>query len=127
VNGTTVRLWIADQGNHRVQRWASVLMTYQTDFRSEGAGAGQFERPMGLVEGGGSVLVADIDLNRVQRFDSATSAFQAAFGTPGAGTVVLPTGVAAGPGGLYATDNLNRVLRFDLAGGPVSRFGGLGS
>lgn len=127
VNGTTVHLWVADQGNHRVQRWDSVLMTYQAEFGSEGAGVGQFERPMGLVESGGSVLVADIDLNRVQRFDSATSAFQAAFGTPGAGTVVFPTGVAAGPGGLYVTDNLNRALRFDLAGGPISRFGGLGS
>jgi sugar lactone lactonase YvrE len=127
VNGAAARLWIADQGNERIQRWDSVLMTYQTEFGSAGAGQGQFVQPRSLVEGGGSVLVADTTLSRVQSFDSATSAFQSSFGTPGVGTTVVPRSLATGPGGIFVTDAPDRVLRFNPDGSLILRFGGPGA
>ena len=127
VNGVTARLWIVDQNNNRVQRWDSVLMTYQTEFGSEGAAAGQFQEPRGLTEGLGSVLVTDSDLSRVQSFDSATSAFQSSFGTPGVGTTNVPRAIATGPAGVYLTDRPDRVQLFDPGGASILRFGGPGS
>lgn len=125
-NLATNHLWIADENNERVQRWSTGGMTYQAEFGTAGAGAGQFMRPRGLTELDGTVTVADTDLNRAQTFDALTGAFQASFGTPGPGTVLFPRGIGAGPGGLYVTDGLNRGLRFDPGGALLDRFGGPG-
>ena len=121
------RLYVADAGNERVQRWTSGTMAYQTEFGSEGNGDGEFEEPGGLVETGGRVVVADRDLPRMQSFDGATGAFQARFGQPGPGTLIAPGGIGAGPGGIYVTDSADRGLRFDPGGGFISRFGSPGS
>lgn len=123
----TGRLWIADENNERVQRWSTGAMTYQIEFGTAGAAAGQFIRPRGLTELDGTVTVVDTELNRAQTFDGATGAFQAGFGTPGPGTLVFPRGIGFGPGGLYVTDSLDRGLRFDPSGALLSRFGGFGA
>ena len=117
-------VYIVDADNHRVQRWNTAL-TYSSEFGAEGTGDGEFQTPDGLTENQGTVIVTDLSPPRAQTFTGA-GVFQAHFGDPRPGTIQVPSGIAAGPGGVYVTDQQDRVLVFDNQGGFIKRFGGSG-
>jgi len=121
VNNAFGFVFVVDADNHRVQRLSGGL-GYVSEFGAEGTGDGQFVAPRGVTENQGTVIVADGGLPRLQSF-TGLGAFQDRFGDPQPGTMVLPFGLAVGPGGVYVTDRLDRVLRYDNAGGFISRFG----
>ena len=120
IDATGAFVWIADQDNHRVQRWTNNL-GYVSQFGSEGTADGLFRSPEGLAENGGTVVVTDSLPSRLQTFTGA-GAFAASFAQPGAGTLTLAAGIAAGPGGVYVTDVLDRVLRYDDQGALFGRW-----
>ncbi|MFH1723767.1 MAG: PKD domain-containing protein [Elusimicrobiota bacterium] len=140
-NGTwfdsTGRLWVIDQGNHRLLRFTppfsngmdAELVIGQPDFkaRTAGAGAGQVNAPWDLtLDADGRLWLADTYNNRVLRFsppfENGMSADlvigQTDFGLNGDGIAADklhgPSAVAVGPSGnLWVAEwRNNRVLRF---------------
>lgn len=119
------RLYVADQNNHRIQRF-----TLGADGAPEGvplvsgiqgAGPGQFRNPQGVAVDPGrehDVFVADDRNHRVQRLD-ADLVFEQAAGTQGSGPEQFesPYDVGVDPAGhLYVADNENsRIQRLDAA------------
>ncbi len=67
-------VWVADTRNDRIQRFDPEANTFSA-VGSQGAAAGQFQRPMGVAVSGDTLFVADTDNNRVQKL--------ALDGTPG--------------------------------------------
>jgi sugar lactone lactonase YvrE len=114
------RLYVADSGNHRIQRLDPRTGTW-TAFGQFGTGAaGQLRLPHGLDLGSdGLVYVADAGNNRVQRFDPATLAWAVwgGYGT-GLGQFNSPLDVAVDSAqNLYVADMMNdRVQRRTPAG-----------
>ncbi len=117
-------VFIVDERNSRVQRWNGAL-GYISQFGAAGTGDGEFQDPDGLTENQGAVIVTDTSPPRAQRF-TGLGAFQARFGDPQPKTLQIPISIAAGPGGVYVTDQNDRVLQFDNQGGFVKRFGSSG-
>ena len=126
VNTALGFVYIVDQGNHRVQRWTGLNPLSAIEFGSEGSGDGQFSSPDGLAENQGTVLVTDSAQFRLQRF-TGQGVFQARIGQPGPSTLAFPLGIAAGSGGVYVTDALNRVARFDPIGAFLGAWGSEGT
>jgi RHS repeat-associated protein len=67
------RLFVADNGNHRVQELAinGGALTYASQFGSSGTGQGQFSAPDGVALQSDNVFVADPTSSRVQKFQQA--------------------------------------------------------
>ena len=87
---------------------------------AEGAGDGQFDRPMGIgVDSKGFVYVADARNHRIQKFDE-NGTFVAKWGErgPSPGQFEGPWDVAVGPGdAVYVTDrDHHRIQKFDEDG-----------
>jgi len=68
-------VWVADRGNHRIQvrerdgRWRVAGGKAGGDDGAIGRGAGEFRSPDGIVvDGNGTVWVADSGNNRIQRY-----------------------------------------------------------
>ncbi|MGH2957148.1 MAG: hypothetical protein ACRDL6_09155 [Solirubrobacterales bacterium] len=139
-------VYVADRGNHRIQRFdptASALNTFQGARGSLGGQGLQFSSPRGVAtDAAGNVYVGDQGNARIQRFDSAGN-FQRAWGrdvliggstdfeictvalncqsgaTGGlGGELNFPIGMATdATGSVYVADALNfRIQRFDSAG-----------
>lgn len=144
VDPTTGKLFVADNGNNRVLRFASAAalrngvaaegVLGQPDFTTSTADTTQtaMDSPFAVaVDSAGRLWVADNNNSRVLRFDAAAgkpngAAANAVLGqpdfltnTPGTTESVLdgPVGVAVDSAGrLWVADsNNNRVLRFDAA------------
>jgi RHS repeat-associated protein len=73
-------LYVADQGNHRIQVFeaGSSTPSYRSQFGSSGTGEGQFGAPQGLGFQNGALFVADLANANVQAFTS-TYAFDGLF------------------------------------------------
>lgn len=116
-------LYLADQDNHRVQRFRlagdGTPIGPPLVWGGFGAGEGQFDHPQGIAvdpRGEHDVFVADDRNHRVQRF-SADGTFEAAVGAFGeaAGQFRFPYDVGVDwSGRLFVADNNNhRIQRFD--------------
>lgn len=120
-------IYVGDSGNVRIQKF-NAQGEYLTKFGSQGTGDGQFSvlTILGVqiypelriaidpTEVNPWVYVADSFGNRVEMFD-ASGNFGFSFGEKGSdpGQFNTPSGVAAGPEGLFVADPLNdRVQRF---------------
>src|SRR5262249_38497264 len=109
---------------------------YLTQWGSFGAGAGQFNCPLGVaVDASGSVYVADNLNNRIQKFTNI-GGYLTRWGTLGTGDGEFagPTGLAVdGVGNLYVGDtgnsgfHNNRVQKFTGAGAYLTQWGSQGS
>jgi DNA-binding beta-propeller fold protein YncE len=142
-------VYVADQGNFRVQELSSsgafikafgwgvsngeaALQTCTTECRAGIAGAanGQFSWLAGLaVDSSGNLWVADYGNNRIQEFNEK-SEFVRKFGSLGKGAEQFegPLNIALSGGNLYITDyKNNRVQEFSATGAPIARFGAAGS
>jgi tripartite motif-containing protein 71 len=128
------RVYVADQGNGRVQKFDASNATVQfvNAWGSLGTGNGEFNSPEGLAIGsGGDVYVADYSNSRMQQFTS-TGAFVRVFGHragAGAGELYNPFGVAVAPSGdVYVADTGNdRIQQFDSSGSFIRQWGSNGT
>lgn len=131
-------LWVADTGNHRIQKLralreevATVLGQPLAVLGRRGRGPGAWESPSGLaVDSRGNLFVADTGNHRIQKL-SPQGRFLAAWGRRGAGPGELesPAAVAVGPGDVvYVADRGNhRIQAFDPAGRLLRVWGSRGS
>jgi DNA-binding beta-propeller fold protein YncE len=128
-------IYVADQGNARVQRFAAdgtLLGSWGT--RAVDAvtiADGEFIEPVGVaLDGAGNVYVSDFRADRIQKF-SATGAFIGKWGTTGSGDGQFQRvgGLAVDPSGnVYVVDPANsRVQKFSSDGTFLGKFGAQGS
>ena len=82
------KLYVADQGNHRVQVFNINESTHVYEATigtgSSGSGDGELDRPVGIAISGGKIYVIDNGNDRVQVFSESTRAYEAKFGSFGA-------------------------------------------
>lgn len=137
VHAASGDLYVAERGNHRVQRVTNtggVVMSWGT----QGAGPGQFNEPIGVaVDAAGNVYVTDLGNARVQKFQVAqsggawTATSLADWGSPGSGTGQFnrPYGIAVdAAGNVWVADGINgRIQKFNSSGAFQSVVGGPGA
>jgi len=123
-------VYVADQGNERVQEFdaSNPSVSFVNKFGSAGQSDGQFNSPEGLAVGsGGNVYVADYSNSRMQQFTSGGTFVRkwGHFAGTGDGELTEPRGAATGPGGtVYVSDyGNNRIERFDASGNFVRAWG----
>ena len=118
------RVWVAEQGNHRVQVF-SPGGTHQATLGSAaglpGAGNGEFNAPSDVTLYEGEVLVADLTNARWSAFSADSDAWLRSFGSLGMGDSQLrfPVGVAVDSEGvLHVAESTNaRVSMWDPGNG----------
>ena len=108
-------LYVADTGNHRVQKF-DATRRFVLAWGSEGTGAGQFQDLISIAVGpDGSIYAADQTRNDVQRFD-AEGRFRNTIGEPGNGEGQLNGAEAV------AIDAAGTVWVCDYGTGRIERF-----
>jgi sugar lactone lactonase YvrE len=121
-------LYVVDQANNRVLRYAAATGAFVDIFVA--AGSGGLNVPVGLDFGpDGSLYVASYSTSSVLRYDGVTGAFIDAFVPTGSG-LNGPTGIVFGPdGNLYVCSREgDKVLYFDgTTGVPLGDFVTAGS
>lgn len=108
-------VYVADVGNHRVQKFAPDGR-FLSAIGAKGEGPGQFDNPQGIAfDRAGNLFVCDFDNYRIQKFN-ASGGFVAAWGSHGIGNDQFdhPGGVATDrDGNVYVSDlNNKRVQKF---------------
>jgi sugar lactone lactonase YvrE len=116
---TEGNLWVADQGNNRVQKF-NEAGEYVFEFGSHGSGSGAFDAPKAVaIEAEGNIWVADSGNNRLEKFD-AEGKFIEAVGSAGSGNGKFsgPEDVAIdAEGNIWVADTYNyRVQELDAEG-----------
>eukprot|EP01036_Dinobryon_divergens_P030161 gene30161-39358_t len=112
-------IYIADQNNHRIQKWApgATSGTTVAGTGTSGSGANQLLHPYGVyVDAGGNIYVADQGNNRIQKWaPGATSGTRVAgnvTGGSGANQLNGPVGVFVDAGGnIYVADQTNNRIQ----------------
>jgi sugar lactone lactonase YvrE len=123
-------IYVADTGNVRIQKFGPDR-AFITSWGSEGAGAGQFRRPVDVaVDGQGRVYVSDEDRDAIEVFTS-DGEWLASWPTSGA-----PAGIAAAPASGNPLDpngaavlwvaQSDGVLAFSAAGERLATWGAAG-
>lgn len=114
-------MFVADQGNNRIQRLSMVNGAYQSDFGTGGSGVGQLSAPTGLVFNpvNNRLYVSELGNDRIQVFEldgTPVSTFGSAGG--GDGQLNDPTELAVdSSGNVYVADtNNNRIVAFSPNG-----------
>lgn len=105
-------LYVADRGNHRVQKWAPGASSGTTVAGGNGQGgaANQLDYPSGIfLDKNGDLYISDYGNHRIQRWKpGATSGVTVAGGNgsgPNANQITSPTGVFVDPNGnIYISD-----------------------
>ena len=114
-------VFVADFGNHRIQRFNRNTGAYISQFGAFGSGAGQFNSPSGLAynASNGMLYVSDVGNDRVQMFET-TGVYRGQFGAPGSGNGQLnnPYAIAIDSfGRVHVADSVNnRVSVFNASG-----------
>ena len=142
-------VYVADQGNFRIQEFSSTgafikaigwgvtkgepeLQVCTSECRAgiPGAGNGQFSWLAGLnVDSSGNLWVVDYGNDRIQELNEKGE-FVRKFGSKGSGAEQLenPLNIVPSGGNVYITDYGNqRVQEFSTTGSPIARFGTAGS
>jgi DNA-binding beta-propeller fold protein YncE len=122
-------VYVGDSRNHRINAF-STTGGWMFEWGSIGQGAGEFDRPRGMVsDSSGNVFIADRSNHRVQKFGPGGQ-FLLQFGSLGTadGQFNQPRGVAVdSSGNIYVTDsNNNRVQKFSPTGAFISSWGSFG-
>jgi DNA-binding beta-propeller fold protein YncE len=130
-------LYVADSGNHRIQKFDGDLNFLGT-FGTAGGGEGQFNEPWGVaVDREGNIYVADTWNHRIQKFNSNFQ-FEKAWGGPFLDVgqrepepleLFGPRAIAVdADGNVWVTDTGNkRILKFNANGDFLAQYGGEGS
>jgi len=126
-------IYIADTGNHRIQKYrpAGVDGGYEAKWGGPGAGNGQFNSPTGItIDSAGNVYVADSQNHRIQKFDTSGT-FLAAWGSFGAndGQFNTPRNLAVdAQNNVYVADTGNhRIQKFTSSGTFINKLGSQGT
>lgn len=130
-------LYIADTGNHRIQRFDATNnrvtqfeVTFLNAWGGFGTGNGQFKSPYDMAATDSYVYVADTGNNRIQKF-TTSGMFVSAWGSLGIGPGQFngPRGVGVDPwGNVFVADTENhRIQKFDANGNFITAWGGLGT
>ena len=119
-------LWVADSGNHRIQKFDSNGGHMKT-VGTSGTDDGQFNSARDLaIDAGDSIYVVDRNNHRVQKFNS-DGIYQSQFGSNGNGNSQFssPIGIEFDSGGnIFVTDTgNNRIQKFDPSGNFLNKFG----
>lgn len=119
-------LYVADSGNHRVQRWTSASL-WIAPWSADGSGPAFMSEPRAICAApDGRVLVADTGGHRVLVYD-AEGGYLFDFGGFGTGAAQLsgPRGVAMTAGGevLVSDTGNKRIQRFSAQGEHLGSFG----
>lgn len=136
-NGMTTdlnnNLYIADTGNHRIQKFPNGNYSGATAFGVNGSGDGQFNSPTGIVfDSQNNIYVADSGNSRIQKLDVNGNYISKITGS----TYLSPQtfsnnirSIAIDPSdNLYIVDSGNhRVIKMNSGGSPLVVLGGLGS
>jgi sugar lactone lactonase YvrE len=126
-------VWVADQGNNRVEHFTRTGEWHAYTFGSTGSGNGQFLGPRGVACDpiNHNLWVVDSGNDRVQKFN-IYGEYLGQFG--GSGQFVEPTGIAVTPAGnIWVADGGgNRLLEFSISGAYIREvhgvlFGGNGN
>jgi hypothetical protein len=133
IDPVTHDLFIAERGNHRIQRitnQGAFVMTWGI----KGTANGEFDAPLGVaVDAAGNVYVTDHNNNRIQKFhfSGATVSHVATWGGAGfsPGQLNGPYGITLdAQGNLWVADAFNhRVQKFDVNGNLLAVVGTFGS
>lgn len=137
IEPVTGDLYVAERGNHRVQRITNTG-TFVMTWGGAGAAQGQFAEPIGVaIDSAGDIYVSEHANHRVQKFHvtqtSGTwnAASVAMWGSQGSGNNQLnaPYGLALdGAGNVLVADGLNgRVQRFSSTGAYQATIGAAGT
>ncbi|MBI5573900.1 MAG: hypothetical protein HY919_05035 [Elusimicrobia bacterium] len=123
---TSGNLYVADQTNHRIQKFS-----LDGTFITQWGGSWVFNYPRGVaVDASGNVYVADTEQNRIQKFNS-NGTFITMWGTFGTGDGQFnkPSNIAIdASGNVYVTDTeSNRVQVFNSNGTFITKWGSLGA
>ena len=130
VDPSTREVYVADSGNHRIQKFIIANpcpqgtmqivpgVCFVTKWGTYGSGHGQFSTPVGIaLDSSGNVYVSEERNNRVQKF-TATGTFIGTWGTLGSGDGQFnaPMGIAIDSAGyVYVADTLNnRIQKFKI-------------
>lgn len=130
-------LYVAERGNHRVQR-ITRTGAFVMSWGSQGTAQGQFNEPIGVaVDAEGVVYVTEHTNHRVQKLRVTQSGTTwsttnlAMWGTQGSGDgqFNIPYGISVdGSGNVWVADGFNgRVQRFDTSGAFRGVLGGAGT
>jgi len=119
-------IYIADDGNHRIQKFTSDGQ-FITKWGIEGSGDGQFKYPSGVcVDGSGNIYVADSYNHRIQKF-SPSGQFITKWGSKGSGDGEFsePSGISVdSSGNFYVVDSYNnRIQKFTTNGQFIGKWG----
>ena len=123
-------VYVADEGNHRVQRFTPGGV-HATQWGGYGSADGQFIKPKGVAaDSSGFIYVADTDNHRIQKF-YPTGNFVTKWGSQGSepGQFFYPCGVAVNSSGsVYVSDTFNhRIQRFTSDGVFAATWGSNGA
>ncbi len=130
-------IYVADQFNHRIQKWAPGASRGVTvaGGQGEGSSAAQLHYPMGVaIDEQGNLYIADAGNHRVQRWAPGALVGETVAGGNGQGSgshqLSFPYGVAVdNEGGVYVSDNYNHRIQYWSRGASkgISVAGGNGS
>ena len=112
-------IYVADEGNNRIQKWTPGASSGSTVAGGNGSGAAasQLSGPTGVyVDGIGNIYVTDYNNNRIQKWAPGASSGITVAGGNGAGSAAnqlhSPIGVYVdGSGNIYVADNSNNRIQ----------------
>ncbi len=121
-------VYVADSGNHRIQKFTSDG-EFVAKWGKSGTGEGEFNSPEGLgIDAHGFIYVADSKNHRIQKFDPE-GVFVKQWGNKGKGQGEFdePKGIAIdAEDNIYVTDSLNyRIQKFSPDGAFLTEWGSL--
>ncbi len=126
-------VFVLDNGNHRVQEFTALGVSYLNQFGSSGTGDGQFTNSLGLaIDSGNNIFVSDSnsDFGRVEKF-SNSGVFQTEFGRTDDNPLQLPVGVAFdSSGSVYVSEaafGFDSVRKFTVSGNTFTQVAPIGS